>query len=80
MEYNRMRELNVNEIEQVNGGVGSLVILGVVGARAIYTAYRTNAAFRSSVNKAAQWVASSIAGGYFYEKAAEMAAGEAGVN
>ena len=74
MDYNRMRELNVNEIEQVNGGAGSLILYGVIGARAIYTAYRTNPAFRNSVNQAGHWVASAIAGGYFWDKAKEYTA------
>jgi hypothetical protein len=66
-----MRELNLNEYKEVNGGVGSLIVLGVVGARAVYMAYKTNVAFRNSVNKSVKWVASAIAGGIFWEVAKE---------
>ena len=67
-----MRELNVNEIKVVSGGVGSLIVFGFMGARAIFNAYRTNAAFRSTVNAAGHWVAAAIGGGYFFEKAKEL--------
>jgi hypothetical protein len=62
MEYNNMRELSVNEVQEVNGGVFS--VAAVLLVRATYTAYRTNPAFRSSVNTAAKWVGSKALGVY----------------
>jgi hypothetical protein len=62
MEYNNIRELNVIEIEEVNGGVFS--VAAVLLVRATYTAYRTNPAFRSSVNTSVRWVGSTALGVY----------------
>ncbi|PCC14005.1 class IIb bacteriocin, lactobin A/cerein 7B family [Pseudoalteromonas sp. JB197] len=37
MEYNKMRELNVKEIQEVNGGVAPLVIIGAkLAGRALF--------------------------------------------
>ncbi|WP_440876482.1 hypothetical protein [Thalassotalea sp. PLHSN55] len=50
-----MRELNVNEIEQVNGGVVAL-------AWAVYGAYRAYQAY-----KAVRFVTNAVAGGALYD-------------
>ncbi len=42
IEYNNMRELSVNGVQEVNGGVFS--VAAVLLVRATYTAYRTNPA------------------------------------
>jgi len=60
MKYNNMRELSVNEVQEVNGG------LFVSGAWVIYGAYRAYKAYRA-VRRVTQFVASAEAG-YHYGK------------
>jgi hypothetical protein len=48
MEYNIMRELNVNEIEEVNGGFVALYWIGV-GAVQAYRTYKLVRTFSAGV-------------------------------
>jgi len=64
MDGRNVRELSKNEIEEVNGGVGSLVIGAFFVGRMAVTAYRTNPAFRSSVNTSARWAGGTAMGAW----------------
>jgi hypothetical protein len=55
MEYNKMRELNVNEIQEVNGGFIASAAWVAYGAYRAYKAVRTIAKFGAGLEAGYQY-------------------------